>query len=67
MEFLIIQIPFYVYHKIKRKRNENISIPKLYTNTNFIEEKMEEIKKKRLILKERKNKTEDNMIYLKGL
>jgi len=56
-----------IYHKIKRKRNENISIPKLYTNTNFIEEKMEEIKKKRLILKERKNKTEDNMIYLKGL
>ena len=56
-----------IYHKIKRNRNNNANIPKLYTNTNFLEEKMEEIRKNRLFLKERKNKTEDNLIYLKLL
>ena len=56
-----------IYHKFIRKRNINSNIPKLYTNSNFMEGKMEEIKKNRLFLKERKNKTEDNMIYLKLL
>ena len=54
-----------IYHKFVRKRNVNVTMPKLYTNSNFIEEKMEEIRKKKLGEKNGKNKTEDNMIYLK--
>jgi hypothetical protein len=54
-----------IYHKFIRKRNVNVTMPKLYTNSNFIEEKMEEIRKKKLSEKSGKNKTEDNMMYVK--
>ena len=53
-----------IYSKLLKKKNKNIVIPKLYTNSNLIEKRREEIKKIRLFSRERKNKTENNMIYL---
>jgi hypothetical protein len=54
-----------IYYKLVKKRNKknNIEMPKLYTNSNFIEKRREEIRKNRIFRKEKKNKTEDNMIY----
>ena len=53
-----------IYSKLLKKTNKSIVIPKLYTNSNLIEKRREEIKKIRLFSRERKNKTENNMIYL---
>ena len=44
--------------------SNNVSIPKLYTNSFCIEKRREELKKLRTFMKERKNKTEDNMVFL---
>ena len=50
--------------KIQKKNNNiNISIPKLYTNSVFIEKRREEIKKLRSFINEKKNKTQDNMVF----
>ena len=48
---------------IKKNNNINISIPKLYTNSVFIEKRIEEIKKLRSFINEKKNKTQDNMVF----
>ena len=47
----------------KKNNNINISIPKLYTNSVFIEKRREEIKKLRSFINEKKNKTQDNMVF----
>lgn len=52
-----------IYHKLMKKKNLIRIIPKLYTNSNIIEKRREEINKKIRFEKERRNKTEDNMIY----
>ena len=54
-----------VDYKFVKKRNKNrkLEMPKLYTNSNFIEKRREEMRKNGIFQKEKKNKTEDNMIY----
>ena len=53
----------YIYSKFIHKRNK-VEIPKLYTNSSVIKQRREELQKQRIFSKEKKNKTEDNIIYL---
>ena len=52
------------YYKLLKKRNRNTIMPKLCTNSNLTEKRREEINKIRYFGKERKNITEDNMVYV---
>ena len=53
-----------IFSKLLKKTNKSIAIPKLYTNSDLIEKRREDIKKIRLFSRERRNKTENNMLYL---